>query len=165
MLCTFYHNLKKYKALHFLKKFRWYLDECFVYYKHWNSNDQEFLHCKKKVVLVITGLREVELENIKFPSGKPAQLSKAASEIKFWPIFSIKDSLNVNLFLGWRTTNIYLNILTVCRNKKYITIYSVRLILLKRGAHLPCSHWNKKSCTFLLYKTSEEEPVRTRTQS
>lgn len=67
---------------------------------------RKFLHCKKKVVLVITDLWEAELENIKFLSGKPAQLSKTVSEIKLWPIFSIKDSLNVNLFLGWRTTNI-----------------------------------------------------------
>lgn len=73
---------------------------------------RKFLHCKKKVVLVITDVWEIELENIKFPSGKPVQLSKAVSEIKLWPIFSIKDSINVNFFLGWRTTNIYLNSLT-----------------------------------------------------
>lgn len=43
---------------------------------------RKFLHRKKKVVLVITDLQEVELENIKFPSPKPVQLSKAVSEIK-----------------------------------------------------------------------------------
>lgn len=127
---------------------------------------RKFLHCNKKVVLVITDLWEVELENIKFSSGKPIQLSKAVSEIKVWPIFSIKVSINVNFFLDWRTTNIYLNILTVCRKiRNTCSIDPVRLMILKKGSYLPWSHWHKNGCIFLQYKKSEEEPVTIRTQS